>query len=657
MSEKTGTKWPQFARLRHWLLALPRYTKRATLVTVDLLVLSAVLCAALSLRYGVLFIPPGVTAFVLTLAGPVLTVGTLWYFGLYKRVTRFIGHRGNTQILAAVGLSVLIWALALFMLGQYGIPRSVIITYAAGGAAAILASRALIKLLLESSGLTLTDIEPKNRRTATLIYGAGEQGIALLRAIRLARDRHVLGFIDSSPDLWRQYVSDLKVHPPSHIARFVEQGAVREVLVALPADRRQERREILQELEHLPVSVKILPTYEDVSSGRVSLNRLRSVEVGDILGREAVPPDMELLQRHITGKSILVTGAGGSIGSELVRQIVVRSPRRLVLLDISESALYNIELDARRLIRNEIAPPEIEVVLGSAADTRLLDQTIVGNGIETIYHAAAYKHVPIVELNPFTGLENNLFGTLAVAQCARKHGVERFVLVSTDKAVRPTNIMGASKRLAELVLQAEAADGGPTVFTMVRFGNVLESSGSVVPLFRRQIEAGGPITVTHPSVTRFFMSIPEAAELVIQAGAMARVGEVFVLHMGEPVRIVDLARLMVRLSNLEVRDENNPEGDVEIVYVGLRPGEKLYEELLIGAHTQTTEHPRIFKSDEPYLLRAELANELGRLRQAIEMRDKAAVQTILGRTVEGYHPGEAAFEHDPRPATPSQTLH
>jgi FlaA1/EpsC-like NDP-sugar epimerase len=661
LSKSTGEQWWDLSRLRNWLLELPRYAKRAALVAVDLLLLFVVLWTALSLRYAVIFVPPNLVAAALIVAGPVITVGTLWHFGVYKLVTRFIGHRGNTQVLAAVALSILIWTLALFMIGQYGIPRTVIVSYGIFGAAAILVSRALIKLMLESAGINFTGPSTAGIRTATLIYGADQPGIALLRAIRKARDRHVVGFIDSSPTLWRQYVSDLKVHPPHRIARLIEREKVQEILIALQGNRRQERRRVLQELEHFPVSVKILPSYEDVTSGHVSLNSLRAVEVGDLLGRDAVTPNTELMDRYTTGKSILVTGAGGSIGSELVRQIALRSPRRLVLLDISESALYNIEIDTRRLLKNDLKPPELKIVLGSATDTRLLDQVMVENGIQTIYHAAAYKHVPMVEMNPFAGLENNVFGTLATAQCARKHGVERFVLVSTDKAVRPTNVMGASKRLAELVLQAEAANGdGTTVFTMVRFGNVLESSGSVVPLFRQQIRTGGPITVTHPNVTRFFMSIPEAAGLVIQAGAMANGGEVFVLHMGEAVRIDDLARLMVRLSNLEVRDEANPQGDIEIVYVGLRPGEKLYEELLIGAHTQTTEHPRIFKSDEPYLTKAEVSHELGLLKQAMEMRDKSAVQAILKRTVEGYRSGtdeETTFERDPAPGSQPPTLH
>lgn len=660
LNNGTGGRLRDSARLRDWLLELPRYTKRTALVIIDLLLLFAVLWVALSLRYGVLFTPPNLQALLLLVAGPVMSVATLWHFGIYRLVTRFIGHRGNTQILAGVALSVLLWALALFMIGQYGIPRTVIISYGVFGATAIIGCRTLIKLVLESVGINFPSAAQTAPRTGTLIYGADQLGIALFRAIRKAGDRHVVGFIDSSPNLWRQYVSDLKVYPPHRLDRLIEREKVQEVLIALPGDRRQERRRVLQDLKRFPVAVKILPTYEDVASGHVSLNSLRAVEVGDLLGRDAVTPNIELMDRYTTGKSILITGAGGSIGSELVRQIALRSPRRLVLLDISEAALYNIEFDTRQLLKGELQPPELKVVLGSVTDARLLDQVIVENSIETIYHAAAYKHVPMVEMNPFSGLENNTFGTVTAAQCARKHGVERFVLVSTDKAVRPTNVMGASKRLAELVLQAEATDtDSTTVFTMVRFGNVLESSGSVVPLFRQQIRAGGPITVTHPNVTRFFMSIPEAAGLVIQAGAMAKGGEVFVLHMGDPVRIDDLARLMVRLANLEVRDEANPGGDIEITYVGLRPGEKLYEELLIGAHTQTTEHPRIFKSDEPYLTRTELYHELGLLKQAMEMRDKLAVQAILKRTVEGYQAGtdSLTFERDSLSESRAPTLH
>ncbi|MGE3228464.1 MAG: polysaccharide biosynthesis protein [Hyphomicrobium sp.] len=645
-------------RFRDGLLGLPRYHKRAALIISDLILLLAVLWAALSIRYGVLFVPPTPQAALLLLAGPVTTVATLWHFGIYRLVTRFIGHRGNTQVLVAVALSLLVWSLAVFMIGQYGIPRTVIIGYGLFGAAAILMSRTAIRLAFDATGIQRVGFAPATPKTTTLIYGANKQGIALMRAIRLAGDRNLVGFVDTSPDLWRQYIADLKVYPPHRIARLVEREQVEEVLVALPASRRQERRRVMQELERLRVAVRILPTYEDISSGHVSLTSLRDVEIGDLLGRDAVTPNVELMQRYTTGKSILVTGAGGSIGSELVRQIVRRAPRRLVLLDISEAGLYNTEFDAHQLLKGMSDPPELRIVLGSVTDARLVDQVVAEHRIETIYHAAAYKHVPMVEANPFSGIENNVFGTVTVAQCAQKHGVERIVLVSTDKAVRPTNVMGASKRLAEMVLQVEAANNpGTTAFTMVRFGNVLESSGSVVPLFRRQIESGGPITVTDPKATRFFMSIPEAAELVIQAGAMAKGGEVFVLHMGDSVRIDDLARLMVRLSHLEVRDEANPAGDIEITYIGLRPGEKLYEELLIGVHTQTTEHPRIFKSDEPCLTKSELYHELGLLKQAVERRDRTALEAILERTVEGYRSPAEAGEFGISLPLVSPTLH
>jgi FlaA1/EpsC-like NDP-sugar epimerase len=410
-------------------------------------------------------------------------------------------------------------------------------------------------------------------------------------------------------------------------------------LIALPEGRQRERRRILKELQTHPVEVKILPAVDDVTSGRIRVSDLRSLEVHDLLGREKVPPHADLLARKTRGKSILVTGAGGSVGSELVRQLLKESPRRLVLLDISEAALYEIEHEVLEILgsaHNAAPQPEIAAVLGSVLDEGLLRETFARHDIEVIYHAAAYKHVPIVEQNPICGLWNNTFGVGVLADCARAEGVELVVLISTDKAVRPTNVMGASKRLAEMILQAAAAAGGPTIFTMVRFGNVLDSSGSVVRKFRRQIKAGGPVTVTHPEIIRYFMSIPEAAELVIQAGAMAKGGDVFVLDMGEPVRIDDLARLMIRLTGLDVKGPENPDGDIAITYTGLRPGEKLYEELLIGANTTVTEHPRILRSDEPFLPAEQLERELELLKAAMKMRDVDTLQAVLMRSVEGY---------------------
>lgn len=625
------------SRFRAWLLDKPRYHKRAVLVAIDLSILSLALWTCLSLRFGTLYVPPTGVAWALVVAAPLITLGTLWWLGIYRLVTRYIGYRGVSQVTLAVGLATLLWALLVFMTGQNGIPRSVIIWYALGSTLLLNLVRYAIKLLLDSVDMRLPRLHPAVPLKPTFIYGAGHMGIELLANVRRARDRDVIGFVDSSPTLWRQYVHGVKVFDPNRLPRLIEREGICEVLVAIP-DRR-ERRDVLRQLEPLPVVVKVLPAYADIDTGHASINDLRDVEVGDLLGRDPVRPNSELMTRNTRGKSILVTGAGGSIGSELVRQVVSQQPRLLVLFDISEPALYKIELEVNEALSKLAAPakrPIIKSVLGSVLDAKLVSDVIEQNAIETIYHAAAYKHVPIVEHNPIAGLDNNVFGTRIVAECARNAGVERFVLISTDKAVRPTNTMGASKRLAELVLQAMASDQNGTVFTVVRFGNVLDSSGSVVPRFRQQIRAGGPITVTHPEVTRYFMSIPEAAELVIQAGAMAKGGEVFVLQMGDPVRIDDLARLMVRLSNLEVRDASNPDGDIAITYTGLRPGEKLYEELLIGAHTEATEHQRIFKSDEPFLTPSELKVELDQLRKAMDGRDMSMTRAVLLRTVEGY---------------------
>lgn len=628
--------------MRNYIFEMPRYHKRVALLVADFIILSTALWVPLSVRFGVLYVPPTGVALALVLAAPLITIATLWHFNVYRVVTRFVGYRGATQIVLAVGLSTLIWALLVFMSGQNGIPRSVIIPFGLTGALLVIATRYAIKAILNSADIPtareFSGVPPK----PTLIYGAGRMGVELLKTVRRARDRDIVAFIDSSPTLWRQYAVGVKIYPPHRLAGLIASESVCEVLVALPGSQKQERREVLKQLEQLPVSVKVLPAYEDFTSGHVGVSSLRDVDVNDLLGREPVMPRSELLARNTRGKSVLVTGAGGSIGTELVRQVVRQLPRLVVLLDISEAALYRIELEMSETLAElpeDVARPRLVPVLGSVGDDKLVNALLIEHRVETIYHAAAYKHVPMVESNPIAGVENNVLGTLVIAKAAVRCGVERFVLISTDKAVRPTNIMGASKRLSELVLQAKAARQVGTVFTAVRFGNVIDSSGSVVPRFRKQISAGGPITVTHPDVVRYFMSIPEAAELVVQAGAMATGGEVFVLQMGEPVRILDLARLMVRLSNREVRDEFNPNGDIDIIFTGLRPGEKLFEELLIGARTEATEHPRIYKSDEPFLPWSEIEHELDVLKLATEAHDTAALKNVLERTVEGYHPG------------------
>ncbi len=647
------------------LLELPRFNKRAFLVLSDLLLLSLTLYAVISVRLGAPFVPAHWETAALFIAAPIITVGVFAYLGLYRIVTRYFGYRGISQIFFCAGLAVLIWTLIVFMAGQQGIPRSSILPYWLLGSLAIAGSRQLAGAILKSAGVAIPVLPPEHIKKPVLIYGTGQMGVQLLQSLRQARDREAVGFIETSPSMWGQYVGGLKVYRPEKLEHLLRRAGVREVLIALPGSLQQERRQILQELERYPVEVKILPAYEDFASGRVGINDLRPVDVGDLLGRDPVQPSADLLARNTKEKSILVTGAGGSIGSELVRQILKQTPQRIVLFDISEIALYEIEMEVADLVNNlpaERRKPDVVAVLGSVLDKPLIENTIRAHKIETIYHAAAYKHVPIVEQNPVAGLTNNVFGAQVVAIAAREAGVERVVFVSTDKAVRPTNVMGASKRLAELVLQAEATNAPDTVFTMVRFGNVLDSSGSVVRRFRKQIQSGGPVTVTHPEIERYFMSIPEAAELVVQAGAMANGGEVFVLHMGEPLKINDLARLMIHLSGLEVRDEATPDGDIEIVYTGLRPGEKLYEELLIGADTTSTEHPRIWKSDEPFLPPVELERELNVLKAAMASGDAKELEAVLLRTVEGYQPGGDTAQRNEETSTTSwvpanRTLH
>jgi FlaA1/EpsC-like NDP-sugar epimerase len=630
-------------------LGLGRYTKRAILVIGDLIVLSLALWLAFALRLGELYVPASWDLLLLLAAAPLIGVATFFQLGLYRVVTRFMGDQVAILMLLAIGLSILFWALIVFLSGVGGVPRSVVLIYPIIGAAGVWGGRRLAGwLLTHPGGVDLPEQATGNERTV-LIYGAGRTGVQLVEALRSSENYAPIGFVDPSETLWGQYLAGLKVYRPQRMAEIIRQHDVDEVLLAIPTAQRRERQAALRELESLKVSVRTLPAMEDLASGRVTVSDLRPVEASDLLGRDPVPANAELLARNIRGRSVLVTGAGGSIGSELVRQILNQSPRSLVLLDVAEPHLYQIEQEVERLLdrqRSEPAGaaslPDIIPVLGSIQDRALVQRVLRTHRIDTIYHAAAYKHVPIVEHNPVAGLENNTFGTAILAEAAEQAGVERFVLVSTDKAVRPTSIMGASKRLAEMVLQARAAEGSRTVFTMVRFGNVLDSSGSVVRKFREQIQAGGPVTVTHPDIIRYFMSIPEAAALVIQAGAIATGGEMFVLDMGEPVKIDDLARSMIRLMGKEVRDAEHPDGDIAIEYTGLRPGEKLYEELLLGENARPTEHPRIRKSHEPYLPAAVLAGALQTLRAAMEVGDVPAIHAALMRTAEGYRPEPVA---------------
>ena len=668
-----------FETIAHrWLLklvGLGRYPKRVILAVTDFIVLGLALWLAMSLRLGEPYVPPSAEMVFIFFAAPTIGVATFFQLGLYRLVTRYIGGQGAVLIPVAVGLSALLWALLVLLSGVQVsgvqssgthipgvlvVPRSAVILYPIIGAAFVWGTRQIAGWLLKRAGIEIP-VRIREKTRNVLIYGAGSTGVQLLNALRHASNYVPIGFIDTSPTLWGQYVGGLKVYRPERLVGLVQRRDVREVLLAMPKAKRRERQAALRQLEPLMVAVRTLPAIEDLAAGHVTVSDLRPVGAEDLLGRDPVPPDPELLARNIEGKSVMVTGAGGSIGSELVRQILRQNPRCLVMLEAGEAQLYQIELEVEELLQakqgataNGAPPPKIISVLGSVLNGALLGQTIEASGVETIYHAAAYKHVPIVEHNPVAGLRNNTFGTAILAEMAERCGVERFVLVSTDKAVRPTSIMGASKRLAEMVLQSRAASGkGRTVFTMVRFGNVLDSSGSVVRKFRRQIEAGGPVTVTDPEAIRYFMSIPEAAALVIQAGAMATGGDVFVLDMDEPVKIDDLAKSMIRLMGLEVRDAKHTDGDIAIEYIGLRPGEKLHEELMLGENITPTEHPRIFKSHEPCLSASDLTKALDGLGAAMEDDDVEAIYAALTLAVEGYRRELRNGKANTAPPTPA----
>jgi len=599
------------------------------MLLVDSVFLVVVILLSFSLRLEYLYLPDGDLIWVV-FGAPIIAIPIFFRFGLYHAVIRYIGFKALWSIVQAVSFYALLWGVIGFMAGVDGIPRSVILINWLLAIVAIGGSRMIARWLL--SGIETRQNTAGS--TNVIIYGAGSAGRQLSIALTQSADYKTAAFIDNNPALLGHSIHGINVVPRDDLEHLIETKNVTEVLLAIPSLTRAERNEIINYLEPYAVLVRSLPSVSELAQGKLRVADLREVSIKDLLGRDSVDANSELLGLNIANKVVMVTGAGGSIGSELCRQILALKPQVLVLFDQSEFALYGIH---KELLNVGMPNVEILPVLGSVSNRNRLSQIMKRFDVHTIYHAAAYKHVPMVESNNGEGVSNNIFGTLNCAQAAIDHGVETFVLISTDKAVRPSNTMGATKRVAELVLQALTVRRS-TRFSMVRFGNVLDSSGSVVPLFREQIKRGGPVTVTDPEILRYFMTIPEAVELVIQAGAMAKGGDVFVLDMGEPVRILDLAQKMVRLSGLRLKDKLHSDGDIEIKFTGLRPGEKLYEELLIGGNVYKTDNPMILRAEEEMLAWDDLKLILDGLKEAVDSGNQDKQRQLLIKAVPGFKP-------------------
>ena len=610
-----------------FIFSLSRGQKRLLMMGVDLVLVPFALWASFAMRHGS-WHPDLDDGVWLLLIAPLLSIPVFVRLGLYRAVIRFLGNEVFAAVTAGTSFSVLALLSTVLIFDLQGIPRSVYIIYWGTALLLIGGSRYFVRRLyhIANTNVDLTNVA---------IYGAGRSGAELAQALINSRECRPIIFIDDDLNLQRSFIHGLKIHSPAELEGLIDQYQLKQLLLAMPSVDLIRRREVLNKLEHLPIHVRTIPTMADLLSGS-SIEELREIDLDDLLGRTPVAPDLQLLSQCITSKRVMVTGAGGSIGSELCRQIVRQSCEKMILFEMSEFSLYQIENELIELCNHEALTVEIIPVLGSVQNQVRVSETIKQHSIQTLYHAAAYKHVPLVEHNPVEGMQNNALGTYRTAYAAYEAKIERFVLISTDKAVRPTNVMGASKRMAELSLQALAQLPGETVFTMVRFGNVLGSSGSVVPLFRKQIQAGGPITVTHPDIIRYFMTIPEAAQLVIQAGSMAKGGEVFLLDMGRPVKIVDMAKRMIRLSGLKERSEKYPEGDIAIKYTGLRTGEKLYEELLIEGNASNTLHSRIFQAHEACVSWEEYLAILDNLTTACNRRDVERIYTMLRTYVSGF---------------------
>lgn len=641
------------------LLSLPRRYKRLLQVGTDVVLIWLSLWLAFAARLGFDASLLAVEAHSWLLwAAPLVSIPIFITLGMYRAVIRYLGNDALLTILKTTALAALMLTLVIYMKeGSTGVPRSFVLIYWVFSLISIGGLRLAMRQYFMGDWLFAGQLlNPFARDKSSLpkvaIYGAGQAGNQLLNALRMSKDMQPVAFIDNDPSLYKRAIGGLKVYDPAHIQQMLNDTGAVQILLAIPSVSRARRQEILANLEQYPVHVRTIPGFMDLASGRVQVQDVQEVDIADLLGRDEVAPQPDLFERCIKNQVVMVTGAGGSIGSELCRQIVTSGATTLILYEHSEFNLYHIHHELEERIKREALKLHLVPILGSIRNSKRMQEVMITWQVNTVYHAAAYKHVPMVEHNTVEGILNNVMGTLYTAQAAIVAGVKNFVLISTDKAVRPTNVMGSTKRLAEMVLQALSTEknirlfnkedsleySNNTRFSMVRFGNVLGSSGSVIPLFREQIKRGGPVTVTHPNITRYFMTIPEAAQLVIQAGSMGQGGDVFVLDMGEPVKIAELAEKMITLTGLSVKSERSPNGDIAIEFTGLRPGEKLYEELLIGDNVCATEHPKIMRANETMLPWHELHQHLLHLASLAKTEDCIEIRKTLRELVDGYQP-------------------
>lgn len=623
--------------MKNIFLSLPRLQKQAIAVATDFVCIPVIFAVALALHFDTLDVASFSSYIWLMIAAPVVSIPMFVRIGFYRAIIRYIDHKIVLTTVAGASMSVMVLAAIASLLPDAAFSPTPFAIFGANLILYLLASRFVAR------GFFLGDRRTHGRMRVA-IYGAGSAGVQLANALLPGNEYAPVIFIDDNRQLFKTTIAGIKVYSADHLPRLIKEYDIAAVLLAMPSLSRPDQRRIIDRLTALKVKVKVTPPMKQLVKGMSRVDDVREIEIEDLLSRDPVTPNDALLSVCITGKSVVVSGAGGSIGSELCRQIVRLAPRRLVMLELSEYALYAIDQELRAVVGAGGMNVELVPFMGSVLNFEKAREIFERFEIDTVYHAAAYKHVPLVEQNPVEGIRNNVFGTLNFARAAVVAKVKCFVLVSTDKAVRPTNVMGSTKRLAELILQAFARQPGPTRFCMVRFGNVLGSSGSVVPLFRRQIAAGGPVTLTHPEITRYFMTIPEAAQLVLQAGSMGKGGDVFVLDMGEPVKIADLAKKMVNLSGQEVRSADAP-GGIELRFVGLRPGEKLYEELLIGDNVAGTDHPLIMRAQEAEIAWPFLELMLKQLDDACARGDHEAIRSQLRKMVPEFTPSSEIDDH------------